>query len=334
MLWDHGLFQLPHSVLEPLPTSSREARDGALARIRSAIDHPLYRHYSPDREHIDALHRLGVLRRSKVRSFLQPPYPNFVRYGYRQPANHAFRTGVAFAGNVYVNAASRLPFAHEPELLEIQEDVMSAKARSLTTPLWDLLLARIDRLKRSSRRALGLVPDSTFFWRYANDEVSVVGNTRVRLHVLGGIGRGFDFYGNFMEPDATKALRSRHRINFRRNLDYFTELPLLFMNSQVMVDVVNLGYNSGISPKIMGCFACGGLMLFDYKADFEVAMGEEGLKVMYRDVEELNTLIDRYLGDPALRRDVCRYLQHQAVTKFSFGALCRRILLDEAAWRT
>jgi spore maturation protein CgeB len=101
-----------------------------------------------------------------------------------------------------------------------------------------------------------------------------------------------------------------------------------------MVDVVNLGYNSGISPKIMGCFACGGLMLFDYKADFEVAMGEEGLKVMYRDVEELNTLIDRYLGDPALRRDVCRYLQHQAVTKFSFGALCRRILLDEAAWRT
>jgi hypothetical protein len=70
----------------------------------------------------------------------------------------------------------------------------------------------------------------------------------------------------------------------------------------------------------------------DYKPDFVEGIGEEGRQVMYRSVDELNTLVDRYLGDARLRRDVSRYLQHQVVTRFSFGALCRRILVDEAPW--
>jgi hypothetical protein len=332
LLWDHGLFQLPARALEPLPSSAAGARQGAVARIREVVDHPLYHHYSPDRGHIDALDRLGIVSRSKVRWFLQPPYPNFVKHGYRQPATGAFRTRVAFAGNVYLNSSSQLPFAHERQLLEIQEEMVAAKLRDLTTPLWDILMSRIDGLRPATRQKLGLVPDSAFFWRYVSDQVSVVGNTRVRLHVLTGLKQEFEFFGNFVEPAATSELRSRYRINVRKSLDYFTELPLLFMNSDVIVDVVNLGYNSGISPKVMGCFASGGLALFDYKPDFEKAMGAEARGVMYRTVDELNTLVDRYLGDARLRRDVSRYLQHQAVTKYSFSNLCRRILVDEAAW--
>jgi hypothetical protein len=333
MLWDHGLFQLPARALHPLPSSAAEARRGAIGRIRDVVDHPLYHHYSPDRGHIEALHRLGILHRRKVRWFLQPPYPNFVKYGYLRPPDGAFRTRVAFAGNVYLSSASQLPFASEPGLVRIQEEMVSAKLNDLTRPLWDILLSQIDALRPATRRALGLVPDSTFFWRYVHDQVAVVGNTAVRLHVLTSLAREFEYFGNFVEPDATRELRSRYRINVRKCLDYFTELPLLFMNSEVVVDVVNLGYNTGISPKIMGCFAAGGLMLFDYKPDFEHAMGEEGRHVMYRTTDELNALVDRYLGDPRLRRDVSRYLQHRAVTKHSFGNLCRRVLVDEADWR-
>jgi len=332
MLWDHGLFQLPKIALDPLPQAPGSAQRGAIARIRAVVDHPLYHHYSPDQGHIDALDRLGVLKRSKVRLFLQPPYPNFTKHGYRQPANGAFRNTVAFAGNVYLNAAAQVPFRNEPHLMRIQEEVMSAKIQDLTTPLWDLLVARIDELRMAKRQELGLVPDSTFFWTYAFEEVETVGNTRVRLHVLKGLKREFSFYGNFMEPQAVDTLRSEYRFNVRRSLDYFTELPLLFRNSAVTVDIVNLGYNSGISPKLMGCFACGGFVLFDYKEDFDRAMGEVGRQVMYRDVDELNTLIDRYLGNPGLRRDISLYLQHNAVTKHSFSSLCQSILVDEAVW--
>src|SRR5262249_12779038 len=146
-----------------------------------------------------------------------------------------------------------------------------------------------------------------FFWSFVHDEIELSGNTQVRLAVLGGLRHPYEFFGNFVEPAAVRTLQREYRVQFRRSLDYFTELPLLFMNSDVVVDVINLGYNAGISPKVMGCLACGGLVLFDYKADFSRCMGELGNQIMYRTQDELNALVDRYLADARLRRDVTRY---------------------------
>ncbi len=144
----------------------------------------------------------------------------------------------------------------------------------------------------------------------------------------------YEFFGNFVEPGAVRTLRDQYKIRFRRSLDYFTELPLLFMNSDLIVDVINLGYNSGISPKVMGCMACGGLVLFDYKEDFYLSMGEAANQVTYRSVDHLNTLVEDYLGNPRKRRDVSRYLQHRVCTEFSFSALSKRLFVDEPAWRS
>ncbi len=165
-----------------------------------------------------------------------------------------------------------------------------------------------------------------------HEEIEVVANTEVRLSVLTGLKREYDFYGNFMEPKSVAGLRDQYRIRFLKCLDYFNELPLLFMNSDVIVDVVNLGYNTGVSPKIMGCFATGGLILFDYKEDFARIMGGVAEEVMYRNVDHLNSMIDGYLTNPHRRRDVSRYLQHRIATEFSFGALAKRLLVDERAW--
>jgi len=333
MLWDHGLLQLPRQILGPPPNNPAEARGGAIRRLRKALDHPLYRHYSPDRGHIDAMDKAGVIARSRVRFFLQPAYPNFVRYGYRTPSSSAFRTRLAFAGNVYLKAAESLPFRNDQVLAGIEAKVLATKKSRLTECLWDLLLAEIDALDRSTRKRLRLDPNSTFFWNFLHEEIEMVGNTDVRLSVLTGLTREYDFYGNFVEPQSVATLRNRYRIKFRKCLDYFTELPLLFMNSDLIVDVINLGYNSGISPKVMGCFACGGLMLFDFKDDFYQSMGDVGNQVMYRSIDHLNSLVEEYLSNPRKRRDVSRYLQHRVCTEFSFGELSKRILADEPAWR-
>jgi hypothetical protein len=200
-------------------------------------------------------------------------------------------------------------------------------------PLWNLLLAEIDRLDVSQQKELRLDRDSTFFWRFMYDEIEVVGNTRVRLEILNRLRHSLEFFGNFVEPHARNTLRTQYRINFRRTLDYFEELPLLFMNSDVIVDVVNLGYNTGVSPKIMGCLACGGLIIFDYKEDFRRSFGDISEQVMYHDVDHLNGLVDEYLTNGRKRRDVIRYLQQRVSTEFSFAALARRVLVDEPAWQ-
>lgn len=61
------------------------------------------------------------------------------------------------------------------------------------------------------------------------------------------------------------------------------------------MDVIALRYNSGISPKVMACMACGGLVLFDYKEDFYGSMGEGTSQGMYRSVDHLNALVEEYL---------------------------------------
>jgi hypothetical protein len=333
MLWDHGLLQLPQQILGPLPATAEQSTGGSIRRLRKALDHPLFVHYSPDRGHIAALDRLGVIDSNKVHFFLQPSYPNYVRYGYRTPSPGAFRTRIAFAGNVYVKAAEKLPFHNEPDLAAIQERVMAAKTNRLTECLWNLIVAELDTLDTAKRKRLRLDPNYTFFWQFMHEEIETVGNTGVRLGILTSLKREFDFYGNFVEPDSIATLRDKYRMRFRKCLDYFTELPLLFMNSDLIVDIVNLGYNTGISPKIMGCLACGGLVLFDYKEDFHQAMGSIGDQVMYRSVDHLNSLVEEYLSNPRRRRDVASYLQQRVCSEFTFGVLAKRILVDEPVWK-
>jgi Glycosyl transferases group 1 len=334
LLWDHGLLQLPRQILVPLPSTPAEASKGAIRRLRKILNHPLYHHYSPDRGHIDAMHKAGVIDKRKVHFFLQPAYPNYVRHGYRSAPAGAYRTRIAFAGNVYLEAARTLPFRQEPVLEGMEARVLAAKKNRLNECLWDLMMHEIGALDGSTRERLGLNPDSTFFWNFLHEEIETVGNTDVRLSILTGLKREYDFFGNFVEPASVNTLRDRYRVRFRKCLDYFTELPLLFMNSDVIVDVINLGYNTGISPKVMGCFASGGFVLFDYKDDFYQGMGEVGNEVMYRSIDHLNQLVDEFLSDPRKRRDVSRYLQHRACTEFSFATLSKRILADEPAWKS
>jgi hypothetical protein len=333
MLWDHGLLQLPRQILSHWPSTPAEAMGGCVRRLRKALNHSLYLHYSPDRGHIAALDKLGVIESSKVRFFLQPAYPNFVRHSCRTAPPTAFHTRMSFAGNVYLQAARDLPFRNQPVLAGIESRVLAAKKSRLTECLWDLIMAEIDALDKPVRKEFRLDANSSFFWNFMHEEIELVGNTDVRLSVLTGLKREYEFFGNFVEPKSVSTLRDQYRIRFRKCLDYFTELPILFMNSDLIVDVINLGYNTGISPKVMGCFACGGLMLFDYKDDFFQAMGDIGNQVMYRSVDHLNSMVDDFLGNPRKRRDVSRYIQHRVCSEFNFGALSRKILIEEPAWR-
>jgi hypothetical protein len=334
MLWDHGLFQFPKLCLEPLPETPEQSAVDALQRLRAALEHPLYYHYAPDSEHISILERLKVVRLNQVKLFVQPAYPNCVRYGYRAAQRDIFRTRLSFAGNVYPEAAEHLPFRRDSVLRDIEERAISKKLKHFQKPFWDVLMAEIDALDRAERNRLRLEPNSTFFWRFVHDEVEVVGNTRVRLAVLSQLKHQCDFYGNFIEPRASSALRARYNVNFRKRLDYFTELPLLFLNSEILVDVANTGFNAGFSPKFMGCWACGGFALSDYRRDFRSAVGDIADRVMYRDVDHLNTLIDYYQTHPSERRDISRCLQYLAQTKFSFSRLCARLLAEEPLWHS
>jgi glycosyl transferase family 1 len=333
LLWHQSLLQFPELCLDPLPPRPAESRRGALRRMRKMLDHPLYHHYISDRGQLAALRRLGMFRRAQARPFLQPAYPHFVRSGYRGAENRAFACRVAFAADGHTRPPAALSFRDEPVLARIEDQAVARKMDQLGDPLWDLLAAGIGSVGRADRMRLRLDSDSTFFWRFVHDEITAAGDARVRCGVLAGLNEGYDFFGGDGESGARRAPGPQAGATFRRSLDYFTELPLLFINSDIIIDVLSGGYSSGVSPKVMNCLACGGFVIFDYKDDFRQAFGDVADQVMYRNADHLNSLIDHYLGNPEHRHEVSRYLQYYASTKFTFGNLCHRLLVEEPLWR-
>lgn len=333
MLWDHGPLQFSRALLGTPPAAPWESADGCIARLREGLGHPLYVHYSPDRGHIAAFEKLGVLDPGQARFFLQPAYPSYVRHGYIAPPTASSNGQITFAGNVYIEGTGKIGFGGDRILEGIRERVFAAKKDRLTTCLWDLLIAEIGGLDRGIAEDLRLDPDCSFFWRFIHDLIEVVGNTEVRLAVLTGLVRELHFHGNFVEPDARSVLRDDHGIHTHGSLHCVTELPSLYANSAITVDVINLGYNTGSSPKVTACLAAGGLPLFDYKADFHETMGDAGDQVMYRSIDHLNALIEHYLTSPAKRLEVIRELQEQVRERFTFAALTTRVLVEEPVWR-
>jgi hypothetical protein len=334
MIWDHGPLQFSNILLRTPPSAPEQAIGDCIRRFREALDHPLYVHYSPDRGHIATLDRMGVIPAGSVGFFLQPAYPCYERYGRSAPPSGPANGGIAFFGNVYLQASDKLSFRNHTVLKRIETSVLAAKRDSITASLWDLTMAEIDGLDRKTRERLRLDPDSSFFWRFVEDLIQTSGNTAVRLAVLKGLNRDLDFFGNFIEPTGLSTLRRPHGIQYRQSVNCVTELPELYAKYEITADVINQGYNTGSSPKITACLAAGGLPLFDYKPDFHDGMGEPGDQLMYRSVEELNTKVEEYLTHPTKRREVIRELQARVLSEFTFGGLCKRILVDKPLWRS
>lgn len=334
LIWDHGALQFSGLLLRPLPESIEQSHEGCIRRMRAALDHPLFIHYSPDRGHTAVMRELGILVDQPVHQFVHIAFPAYTRP--IEETNGAASGGtatVAFAGNIYLDRAKRLKFRENEALAGIEAGMLAGKTAHPDASLWKLLTEEIARLDEPSRRALRLLPDASFFWRFMRDEIVAVGTTEVRLRMLTSLRREVEFHGNFVEPDARVTLSRRYGLRCGKMLDCVTELPALYRNSAIVVDAVHPAYISGTSPKIASCFAAGGLVLFDYRPEFRAAMGDIADSVMYRDTAHLNDLIEDYLDDARKRREIARALQDRVLGGFTFAHLVSQMLVEEPAWR-
>ena len=255
LIWDHGVLQFSQLFFPRHPDA---APQDCIERMRAELDHPLWIQYAPDRGHIAAMDRFGILPASSVHPFVHFAFPVYSRGVNGSPGPGYAAPRLAFAGNVYMQAAGNLPHRHTPDLSQIESRVLRAKQAQPTRSYWDLVLEAIDACPQSLRDAHQLHPESEFFWQFVYDEVVYVGNTTSRLDMLTSIGADCEVFGNFMEPEATSGLTRRSGARYRANLDCVTGLPWLYGHAELMVDVINSGYISGISPKVPSCLACGG----------------------------------------------------------------------------
>ncbi len=87
-------------------------------------------------------------------------------------------------------------------------------------------------------------------------------------------------------------------------VDYMTQMPLVFQNSKVNLNMTLRSIRTGIPLRAMDIMGCGGFLLTNYQEDF-LEYFEPGVDyVYYSDQEELMELTDYYLSHEEERMEI------------------------------
>jgi hypothetical protein len=302
--WDHVLTQAPiYFVRDCL--NSEPARRGALATISSRLNKRLHHHFFFDSGHVNAYEDLGLLPRGRWKTSLEPAHEHFIEQG-KSPRVAEVTDRVGFSGNIYSRKAGT---ARSSFITCLKRRVIEAKCCRWTASGWALLHSELEALSCDERESLGLTPDHAFFWRIAYELLSSELLTEYRLSVLKSIRRPVDYFGNFVDPEASGLFAGSDGIRFCGSVDYTTELPETYGRYAVWVDATNTPYVDSCGSKVLNCFAAGSFMLIEYNADYHATLGGLAERFMYRDRDELNAKIEHYLTCPRERAETIAAMQ-------------------------
>ncbi len=136
---------------------------------------------------------------------------------------------------------------------------------------------------------------------YANYYLGRKVTSLERTRILTAIGDRF--------PDRLKffTLNKDTRIPHVRNMgatDYYAEMPYVFANSKINLNITLKSIQSGIPLRAMDIMGAGGFLLTNFQADFLDYFVPDEDFVYYNDTEDLLNKIDYYLSHEKERREI------------------------------
>ena len=112
----------------------------------------------------------------------------------------------------------------------------------------------------------------------------------------------------------------------RGALPYDQTLGNAFRRTRVTVDVVNAPFINGFSVKLVVCFAAGGFILTNRKADIARALGPLADEIIYDNADELSAKVEYFLTHDRRRRELTRDIGDIARRQYTAEALFARTL--------
>ena len=112
----------------------------------------------------------------------------------------------------------------------------------------------------------------------------------------------------------------------RRALPYNELLAEAFCRTRIVVDVVNAPFIDGFSVKPLICFAAGGFLLTNRKADLVRALGPIANEVIYDNKHDLATKVDYFLSHDRMRQDLSQEIKAIVRREFTAQALFAKTL--------
>jgi hypothetical protein len=327
-LWDDPLGALALSLVWERGTRMGwrldDLGEDVLERFRAFMAAPGTQHFGWDSGHIDAVVELGLAPRESIEWYPISTYSWFLEQGRRGPVEPMF--DVSFCGNVYESLLAESNYAQEPFFVELTDRIVGRKLADLSASSWDLLRKELAALPASTRRERGLEPDRSPFWDYYLYSVWFALTSRVRMELMGRIGRTVDVFGVFADPASQELLGRRSNLRFGGNLHHSKELPGVFAATKVNVCICNGLIYRGLPSKLIDCLASGGFALVDPKPDLVRLFGTEVEAIFFRDADELNAKIEYFLARPSERREIVETLRRVVEAEQAPPAIARRII--------
>jgi len=326
MMWD--TMAVFFNAMRVVSLDPKESRAGMLVALREQINHPLYYHCPVDQQHVDCLQALGVLTTANVRARLSHAYPQYVAYGKANaPQRHDGK--IVFTGNLFSPAPQ---FATEKRvqatLDRFREAVLRRFRADIGTSYWAAVESALAELDEADAREAKLAYDESFFWTFLAADVVARVITENRVGAFTASRSPIDVYGLMHSPESVSMLDDYPHLTYKGVADFDTGMPPLYARSAIALDMVAAHFPTGVTAKILGCFAAGGLCVFNRKTAFAESFGEIGEHVMFRDYDDMNAKIEWLLTHEAQRRELAAALQAHTLRNHIFV----KTVAENLAW--
>lgn len=108
--------------------------------------------------------------------------------------------------------------------------------------------------------------------------------------------------------------------------DYYTEMPYVFANSRINLNITLRSISSGIPLRCMDILNCGGFLLTNYQADFFRHLNADEHYVYFESRDDLLAKIEYYLSHERERIEIAQNGQRAVQANYSYKVIIPQIL--------
>lgn len=108
------------------------------------------------------------------------------------------------------------------------------------------------------------------------------------------------------------------QIRNRGKVEYLSQMPLVFRQSKININITSRSIPSGIPLRVMDVLACKGFLLTNYQPEIAWYFEDGKELVVYEDFQDLYRKIDYYLSHEQERRDIAQAGYNKVLKQFSY----------------
>ncbi|OIQ51294.1 hypothetical protein BerOc1_03244 [Pseudodesulfovibrio hydrargyri] len=110
------------------------------------------------------------------------------------------------------------------------------------------------------------------------------------------------------------------------NLDYYADLPRFYPRSEINFNCTSRQMKGAVNQRVFDVPACGGFLLTDHREQMEDLFDLDREAAVYRTVEEIPGLVERYAADPAARAKVSRAAARRILAEHTYEIRMKKLL--------